>query len=426
MSIFILIVFLVLMLLGIPVAVSLGAASIMAIMVFGISTIASAVKLMYSSMNSFTMVAVPLFFLAGVLMEKGGVAEQIFDFCEAVVGWISGGLGHVNILTSILFAGMSGSSVADVASIGALCANAMIRSGYPAPYAWGTTLASSMLATVIPPSILMVVAASVAQVSMGKALFAGVIPGVILGLIMMIYNYFYCKRHKIGHVIPFEGKKLWTSFKSAFPALLVPVILLGGMYTGYFTSTEAAAICVLYTLIVSMFVYRKLKVKDLPEIFMQVAKNTGTVLFVAITAKPAGQLFTLDGFPAQVSKAITGISSNPIIVMLLIFLLLCVIGMFMDATAAIYIFMPILLPTATSVGVDPLFFVVFMVIALAFGLITPPVGVCLYAACNVSGLSMEKVSKGLVPWLILLFAALLLFILFPQMITVPVNAIFTR
>lgn len=424
MSIFILILFMILMLLGIPVAVSLGAASIAAIIVYDTSTIASAVKLMYSSMNSFTMVAVPLFFLAGVLMEKGGVAQQIFDFCEDIVGWIAGGLGHVNILTSILFAGMSGSSVADVASIGALCANAMIRSGYPAPYAWGTTLASSMLASVIPPSILMVVAASVAQVSMGKALFAGIIPGVTLGVIMMVYNYIYCKKNQIGHVIPFKASKLGKSFLSALPALLVPVILLGGMYTGYFTSTEAAAICVLYTLIVSMLIYRKLKVKDLPDIFMQVAKNTGTVLFVAITAKPAGQLFTLDGFPAQVSKAITGISSNSVIVMLLIFLLLTVIGMFMDATAAIYIFMPILLPTATSVGVDPLFFVVFMVIALSFGLITPPVGVCLYAAINVSGLTMEKITKGLAPWLILLFLALLLFIIFPQMITVPIGILF--
>ena len=182
MSLFILGVFLVLMFLGIPVAVSLGMASLGAILMYDTPTIASAVKLMYSSMNSFTMVAVPLFFLAGVLMDKGGVAEQIFSFCEDVVGWIHGGLGHVNIMTSILFAGMSGSSVADVASIGALCANAMIRSGYPSPYAWGTTLASSMLASVIPPSILMVVAASVAQVSMGQALFAGIIPRVFLVL----------------------------------------------------------------------------------------------------------------------------------------------------------------------------------------------------------------------------------------------------
>lgn len=424
MSIFILIGFLVLMVLGIPVAVSLGTACIAAIMIFNTSTIASAVKLMYSSMNSFTMVAVPLFFLAGVLMEKGGVAQQIFDFCEDVVGWISGGPGHVNILTSILFAGMSGSSVADVASIGALCANAMIRSGYPSTYAWATTLASSMLATVIPPSILMVIAASVAQISLGKALFAGVIPGVVLGFIMMVYNYLYCKKHKIGHKVPFGLGKLWRSFKSAFPALMVPVILLGGMYTGYFTSTEAAAICVAYTFLVSMFVYKKLKFKDLPEIFMSVAKNTGTVLFVAITAKPAGQLFTLDGFPALVAETITGISQNAIIVMILIFILLIIIGMFMDATAAIYIFVPILLPTAVSVGIDPLFFIVFLVIALAFGLITPPVGVCLYAATNVSGLSMEKISKALVPWLLLLVACLLVFIIFPQIITVPIGILF--
>lgn len=173
-----------------------------------------------------------------------------------------------------------------------------------------------------------------------------------------------------------------------------------------------------------MFVYKKLKFRDLPEIFMSVAKNTGTVLFVAITAKPAGQLFTLDGFPALVAKTITGISQNAIIVMILIFILLIVIGMFMDATAAIYIFVPILLPTATSVGIDPLFFIVFLVIALAFGLITPPVGVCLYAATNVSGLSMEKISKSLVPWLLLLVACLLVFIVFPQIITVPINILF--
>ena len=421
MSLVILGVFLVLMFLGIPVAISLGMASLGAIMVYGVSTVASAVKLMYSSMNSFTMVAVPLFFLAGVLMDKGGVAEQIFAFCEDVVGWIHGGLGHVNILTSILFAGMSGSSVADVASIGALCANAMIRSGYPAPYAWGTTLASSMLASVIPPSILMVVAASVAQISMGQALFAGVIPGVILGVVMMVYNYFYCKKHGIGHRIPFSGGRLRKSFKKALPALMVPIILLGGMYTGYFTSTEAAAICVLYTLLVSMFIYKKLTFKDLPGIFMSVAKSTGTVLFVAITAKPAGQLFTLDGFPAQVASAITGLSQNATVVMALIFLLLCVIGMFMDATAAIYIFVPILLPTAVSVGVSPLF---FMVIALSFGLITPPVGVCLYAACNVSGMSMEKISKGLIPWLIVLVLCLFVFILFPNLITYPISLLF--
>ena len=234
MSLFILIGFLVLMILGIPVAVSLGAASIAAIMIYDVSTVASAVKLMYSSMNSFTMVAVPLFFLAGVLMEKGGVAQQIFDFCECLVGWIYGGLGHVNIVTSIIFAGMSGSSVADVASIGALCMNAMHRSGYPLNYSVSVTLASSMLATVIPPSILMVIAASVAQISLGQALFAGVIPGVLIGIVMCVYNFLYCKNKGIGHKVAFSGKRLVKTFKSAAPALLVPIILLGGMYTGYF------------------------------------------------------------------------------------------------------------------------------------------------------------------------------------------------
>jgi len=370
------------------------------------------------------MVAVPLFVLAGSLMDEGGVADKIYSFANSCVGWIYGGLGHVSVLTSMLFAGMSGSSVAAIASIGKMSINALTKKGYPKDYATAINLTGSMLATVIPPSILMIVAASVANVSIGKALMAGVIPGIIMGAIYMVYNYIYCKKMNIGDREKFSWKELGRSFVRAIPALLVPVILLGGMWTGLYTPTEAAGIAVLYTIVISIFVYKKLDWRQIPRIFAKNARSTGTILFVAITAKPAALIFELDGLPNRIATAIANISDNPLAIMFLIFGFLIIVGMFMDATAAIYILVPILLPAVQAVGVDPLFFVVFLVISLAFGLVTPPVGVCLYAASNVTGLSLERIIKATMPWLILTAIIICGFIIFPQVITGPVSWIY--
>ena len=240
----------------------------------------------------------------------------------------------------------------------------------------------------------------------------------------MVYNYFYCKKHKICDRTPFEGKRLGKAFVSAIPALLTPVILLGGVYTGFYTPTEGAAIAVVYTILVSVYVYKNLKWRDIPRIICKNARSTGTILFVAIAAKPASLIFELDGLPSAVANMITGISDNRIVIMFVLYLFLICVGMFMDATAAIFILVPILLPAVQAVGVSPLFFVVFLVITLSFGLITPPVGVCLYAAQNVTGLDLEKIIKASVPWIILIAVALCIFIIFPSIITVPVGLIF--
>ena len=389
MSIALLVIFLVLMALGVPIAVSLGIASVATIAVFTDMPVGVTIQSMFTSMNSFVMVGVPLFILAGSLMDEGGVADKIYNFCDAAVGWIFGGLGHVSVLCSILFAGMSGSSVAAIASIGKMSINALEKKGYPKEYATAINLAGSMLASIIPPSILMIVAASVANISVGQALLAGFVPGIIIGIIFMVYNYIYCKKTGIGEKSKFDIKKLATTFVQAIPALLVPVILLLGMFTGIYTPTEAAAIAVAYTIIISIYIYKNLKWSDIPRIIKAKARSTGSILFVAITAKPACFIFELDGLPAKVAGTISGISTNPYIIMLLIFVFLIIVGMFMDATAAIYILVPILLPAVVAVGIDPLFFIVFLIITLSFGLITPPVGVCLYAAENVTGLSIE-------------------------------------
>ncbi|MDY6399528.1 MAG: TRAP transporter large permease [Synergistales bacterium] len=417
-------IFLILMFLGVPIAVSLGSASVIAMVTMTDLPLSMAAQSMFTAMNSFIMVAVPLFILCGSLMDEGGIADRIYDLSEALVGWIYGGLGHVSVVVNMLFAGMSGSSVAAIASIGKMSINALEKKGYPKDYATAINLSGSMLASVIPPSILMINAAATGNVSIGQALLAGLIPGIIIGLIFMLYNYLYCKRHNIGDRTPFERPKLGRAFKRAIPALLTPVILLGGVYTGIYTPTEGAAIAVVYTCIVSIYVFKNLKWRDIPRIVVKNARSTGTILFVAIAAKPASVLFEIDGLPTRVAEMIAGISDNRIVILLVLYAFLIVVGMFMDATAAIFILVPILLPAVQAVGVSPLFFVVFLVITLSFGLITPPVGVCLYAAENVTGLPLEKIIRASIAWILLIAISLVIFILFPSIIEYPVSLVF--
>ena len=399
MSLVLILIFLGLMFLGVPIAVSLGAASVIVMATMTTLPLSMAAQSMFTAMNSFIMVAVPLFILCGSLMDEGGIADRIYDLAEALVGWIYGGLGHVSVVVNMLFAGMSGSSVAAIASIGKMSINALEKKGYPKDYSTAINLSGSMLASVIPPSILMINAAATGNVSIGQALLAGLIPGILIGIIFMVYNYFYCKRHNIGDRAKFSGAKLRKAFVRAIPALLTPIILLGGVYTGIYTPTEGAAIAVVYTCIISIYVFKNLKWRDIPRIMMKNARSTGTILFVAIAAKPASLLFEIDGLPSTIARLIAGISDNRIVILLVLYVFLIFVGMFMDATAAIFILVPILLPAVQAVGVSPLFFVVFLVITLSFGLITPPVGVCLYAAENVTGLPLEKIIKASIPWI---------------------------
>ncbi|WML56054.1 TRAP transporter large permease [Neobacillus sp. PS2-9] len=421
MSIFLLILFFILMFIGIPIAASLGISVVATILLYTDVPISIVTQSMYSSMNSFIMVAVPLFILAGIIMDEGGVAEKIFDFAKSAVGWMTGGLGHVNILAGLIFAGMAGSSVADIASIGRITISAMTKNKYPLEYASALTLITSMLATIIPPSILMVVAASTAGVSIGSALVGGLVPGVLIAIIFMCYNYYYSKKHGYGVRQKFEWSVFRKEFVHAIPALLAPVILLAGILSGVFTPTEAAAIAVLYTLVVALFVYKGLTFRKLPNIFFRTANLTGTILFIAVTAKAASWVFEYDGLPSKIATFIGGISDSPLIIMLLLFVFFIIVGMFMDATAAIFILVPILMPTVLAVGIDPVFFVVFLVVLLSVGLVTPPVGVCLYATCNITGLKIEKLSKASLPWILGTFAVLLVFIFVPQIITAPIS-----
>lgn len=421
MSILLLLSFVVFGALGIPLAISLGLSSVLALFVFTSTPLTLLSESMFSAMNSFLLVAVPLFILVGRLMDRGGVAERIFAFAQSAVGWLPGGMGHVNVASSVIFGGISGSSVADIGSIGALEIKAMTSHGYDRGYAVGLTLTTSTLASIIPPSILMVIAGSIANQSIGLLLIGGLVPGLFIALALMVYNHVYSVRHGVARPSPFHWAELGRTGLRAILPMMTPVILLVGILDGYFTPTEAAAIAVLYTFGIAIFVFKRLKWSDLPGIFIETARSTGNILFIAATAKLAAWVFTYDGLPVKVAAFLGTATSSPTIVMLLIFLFLIVVGMFMDAIASMFILIPVLLPPAMSLGVDPIHFLVITVITLTLGLVTPPVGVCLFAAAKVADMSIEDVVKGSLGPLTVLTLAILVMVLFPSLVLGPLR-----
>ena len=421
MSIALLLIFLLLSALGVPLAVALGLASVAVLVAFTSTPIDLLAQSMFSAMNSFLLVAVPLFILVGVLMERGRVAEKLFDFAEAIVGWLPGGLGHVNVASSVIFGGVSGSSVADIASIGAIEIKAMERHGFPKGYAVGLTLCTSVLSSIIPPSILIVIAGSIANVSIGTLLVAGLIPGLFIALSFMLFNHVYAVRHGFNPPTPFNVQRVVTTGLAAILPMLTPVILLVGIVDGYFTPTEAAGIAVLFTLFLAVVLYRAIPLSELPGIFIEVARTSGTILFIAATAKLAAWVFTFDGLPTMVAAFLGTLSGSPTMVLVLIFLFLIVVGMFMDAIAAMFILIPVLLPSVLSLGIDPIHFLIVTVITLTLGLVTPPVGVCLYAVAQVAKMPIEDVIKGSLTPMSVLALAILALVLFPVLTLGPIR-----
>lgn len=421
MSIALLLLFLGLSALGVPLAVALGLASVAVIVMFTSTPIDLLSQSMFSAMNSFLLVAVPLFILVGHFMERGRVAERIFDFAEAIVGWMPGGLGHVNVVSSVIFGGISGSSVADIASVGAIEIKAMERHGFPKGYAVGMTLVTSTLSSIIPPSILVVIAGSIANVSIGTLLVAGLIPGLFIAFVFMVFNHFYAVHYGYNPPSPFNFRLVVTTGLRAILPMLTPVILLGGIVNGFFTPTEAAAIAVVYTMLLSVIVYRTIPPAEIWNILIETARASGTILFIAATAKLAAWVFAFDGLPVQVAEFLAGISTGPTMALFLIFLFLIVVGMFMDAIAAMFILIPVLLPPALKMGIDPMHFLIVTVITLTLGLVTPPVGVCLYAVAQVAKMSIEDVIRGSMMPVLILTAAILALVLFPVLTLGPIR-----
>lgn len=413
--------FAVLSLLGVPLAVALGLAAMIVLQVEGIplSVVSQA---MYTSVNSFLLIAIPLFILAGHVMEKGGLSERIFEAANVLVGRWRGGLGHVNITASFIFGGISGSAIADVASLGPLEIRAMTERGYPRDYAAGLTMTTATLASIVPPSILMIIAASAAGQSVGGALAGGVGPAIILAMGFMLINYVISRRKGYGVIEPPRGFRASArTIGVAFPALGAPIIILGGMFSGIVTPTEAAGLAAFYTFLVGFVFYGGFKLSEVPGILISAGRTTGTVLLIMMSASVATYVFTIDRLPQKVSEAILAVSTDQTIILLLMGVIFLVVGMFMEIIAAGLILIPVLFPVAVSVGIDPLHFIVFLVTGLSLGLATPPVGVCLFATAQISGLPIEKLVRVSLPFYGCSMLIYLSIAIFPEIVLLPIR-----
>jgi tripartite ATP-independent transporter DctM subunit len=376
---------------------------------------------LYNGIDSFPLLAVPFFILAGELMNSGGITARIVRFSQSLVGHVRGGLAHVNILSSMLFAGISGSAVADASAIGKMMVPAMEANGYKRSFAAAVTAAAAVVGPIIPPSGIMILYGFVMNVSIGALFAAGIVPGVMMGLGLMAVTHFLAGRHNL----PVASEKAsWRqrgqALSGAVLALLMPVILLGGMLSGLFTATEAAAVAAAYALLVTLFVLRSLTFGELRRVFVATAIQSGVILLLVGAAVTFGWLVTVSGMAERMASMLTGITDNPLLLLLLLNLLLFVLGMFLDAGPAILILGPVLAPIFTSLGVDPVHFALIMCINLTVGLATPPMGLVLFVTASVANERVEAIVRSMLPFLAMEVLVILLVTYFPALtLTVP-------
>ena len=407
------------LILGTPVAVSLGLSGLAAFFLeqgtrMNVPMIAQ--RMMYG-INNFLLLAIPLFILAARLMNTSGVTTRLFNFATTLVGFLPGGLGHANCVASLIFSGMSGAAVADAAGLGQVELRAMKDAGYDRDFSVAITAASSTIGPIFPPSIPMVIFGLVAGVSVGRLFLGGVVPGVAMTVAMMMMVAIYSRRRQYPRApVPTAGIVLRATAQAFLP-LMTPVILLGGIWTGWFTPTEAAAVAVAYALVLGTLVYRDLAWCDLVDAFIGTAKDTAAIGFIVTAASFYGWLLMRTGTPAAMAEAMLSLSRDPLVLLLIINVFLLVVGCFFETIVAILILGPILMQVVTQVGVDPVHFGVVMVLNLMIGLLTPPFGVILFVMVQVGGLSFERVVRCTAPFLIPLLAVLLLITIFPPLVT---------
>jgi C4-dicarboxylate transporter, DctM subunit len=408
--------FAILLALSVPVGIALGVATLLTIMFADVLSFEFLAQAMVTSIDSFPLMAVPFFIIAGEIMGRGGITERLFGVANSLVGNKTGGFAIATIITALFFAAISGSAPATVAAIGGMMIPAMVNLGYDKRFATATVAAAGSLGVMIPPSIPMVMYGVTGSTSIGDLFIAGIFPGLIVAAGLIAFAYFYSKKmgYKGTTTEPFSFKKFGRECWDAKWALLIPIIILGGIYGGIFTPTEAAVIAVVYGLIVSVFVYRELPLSKVPSVLASGSLTTATVLVVVGSATAFGQLLTRQQVPTRIANWMVTISENPVIIMILIIILLLIVGCFMDTLAAIIILTPLLLPVAMEFGYDPVHFGMVMIVTLAIGFITPPLGVNLFVSSGISGLSIMSIARGVIPYFVMMIIALLIITFIPQ------------
>ena len=402
---------------GIPIAFCLGLSGLVGLWRIDVISYQVMAQRMFTGLDLFPLMAIPLFILAGLLMEAGGITKRLVDFSNLLVGHLKGGLAHTNIVASMLMAGISGAGVADAAAIGALLIPSMEKEGYSPEFSAAVVAAASVSGPIIPPSITMVVYASIVGVSVGGLFLAGIIPGVLLCLSLMVLVFFMARRH--NYVWRSERstiREMARGFHSAVLALGMPVVIIGGIVGGIFTATEAAAIAVAYALVVGVFVYREIPLQSLKMHLTAAGKTSGSILFIIACANILSWVLASQQVPQMLSEFLLALSSDPYVILLAVNLFLLLVGMFLETGAAVILLSPILHPALTGLGLHPLHVGLVFVLNLSIGLITPPVGICLFVTCSIARISLEKLSRAIIPFLLVELAVLFMVSFLPGVV----------
>ncbi len=404
----------VLIILGVPVGIALAGSSMIYVVFSGDVPDFVVIHRMVNGVDSFPLLAIPFFILAGNLMNSAGITNRIFAFATSLVGWMRGGLGHVNVGASVLFAGMSGAAVADAGGLGTIEIKAMRDAGYDDDFIVAVTAASSTIGPIIPPSLPMVIYGVMASASVGQLFAAGFIPGLLMAVALMLMVAYYARKRNYPRDARFDIVLIGRTFSHAFLSLLTPIIIVGGILSGVFTPTEAAIAAVAYAMILGVFIYRTLDWKRLLHVSMETIETTTIILLIVGAASIFAWILTSNRATEQFADLILGVTDNPILILLLLNLVMLVVGCFMETVAAITILVPVLLPIAVKMGVDPVHFGVIMVLNLMIGLLTPPVGMVLFVLARISGLSFERCAAATAPFLVPLIVVLMMITFIPQ------------
>jgi C4-dicarboxylate transporter, DctM subunit len=407
MTMLLFVVFLMLLIVGFPIAFALGLASFVFILFSDLPLIVIPQK-MYAGLDVFVLLSIPGFILAGNLMNASGITNRIIQLCNALFGHIRGGLGLANVGASMLFGGISGTAIADTASIGSVMIPAMEKEGYDTDFSCAVTATSSTIGPIVPPSLPMIIAATLTGLSVGKLFVAGIVPGFLLGMGLMLVTYIISvkRQYPKNPRVPFL--QMVKSFYQAFWAILMTLLILFGIIGGVFTPTEASIVAVVYAMAIGLFVYRELKFKMIPKIILDSAKMTASLMVLVGFANLFAWIMTVEEIPQMIAQSLLSLTENKIFLLLLINFLLLIVGAFMETIASLLILFPVLLGVAVHIGVDPIQFAMIMVMNLVIGLTTPPVGVCLFVASSIGKISMEKIAKAGVPFLLVSLFVLLL------------------
>ncbi len=404
----------VLMGLGMPVAISLGLASLLTIMLVGTDSLASLTIKIFETSEHYTLLSIPFFVLAGALMSTGGVAKRMVAFAVAAVGHMRGGLAIASVMACTLFAAVSGSSPATVVAVGSIVIAGMVKSGYPKEFGAGVICNAGTLGILIPPSIVMVVYAAVTEVSVGRMFMAGVIPGLLLAFLLALAVWWRAGKLTLTKTERASGGEIWRTFRESVWGLLLLVIIMGGIYGGIFTPTEAAAVSAVYAVFVAVAIYRDISPRRLPEVFLDAGKTTVMLMFIIANALLFAHVLTTERIPQTIAEHILAAGMQPWMFLLVVNIILLVAGNFMEPTGIILILAPIFFPIATQLGIDPIHLGIIMVVNMEIGMITPPVGLNLFVTSGITGMSIVQVTRAALPWLSILLAFLLLVTYIPQ------------